>query len=172
MSSDLELAVELVPLVARHSDATLRWMNDPMLMPPLNRLRVITPAEHDAWFAALPARKDLSCFAIETVSPRRHIGNIWLNAIDPEHRKAEVRIMLAPSEQTRGCGSAAITQLCEAAFGRMKLHRLTAFVLGTNPRAARAFEKAGFVAEGTLRDDRWTGSGFVDVRLFARLARR
>src|SRR5437879_4220902 len=132
MSQNPRLAVELVPLAARHRDTTLRWMNDPVLMPTLNRLRITAPAEHEAWFSALPTRRDISCFAIETGSPRRHVGNVWLNAIDPAHRKAEVRIMLAPSEQTRGCGSAAIAQLCEMAFAKMKLHRLTAFVLATN----------------------------------------
>ena len=172
MSAASPVEFELVPLATSHQAATLRWMNDPTLMPALNRLHVITAGEHDRWFASLPQRKDLACFAIETDEPRRHAGNVWLNAIDSVHRKAEVRIMLAPGELGRGLGSGAIARIVLHAYGELGLHRLTACVLATNPRGRRAFEKAGFVHEATLRDDRWTGTSFVDVHLLARLALR
>ena len=42
-------------------------------------------------------------------------------------------------------------------------------VLAINPAARRAFEKAGFAVEGTLRADRWTGAGFVDTHVLGRL---
>jgi RimJ/RimL family protein N-acetyltransferase len=161
---------ELIPLATRHKTATLGWMNDLALMPVLNRLQVITGEEHERWFASLPTRQDLSCFAIEAGTPRRHVGNIWLNAIEPIHRRAEIRIMLAPCELGRGLGSGAIVQLAHHAFRDLGLHRLTAYVLKGNSRGQRAFEKAGFTLEATLREDRWTGKGFVDVLLFARLA--
>ena len=40
------------------------------------------------------------------------------------------------------------------AFEQLGLHRVYAYVLAFNPPARRAFEKAGFALEGTLRDDR------------------
>ncbi len=147
-------------------------MNDPTLMPVLNRLNLITLDEHTRWFASLPARDDLVCYAIEITGPRRHVGNIWLNAIDHVHHRAEVRIMVAPGEHGRGLGPAAITRLAGQAFQELKLHRLFACVLATNVRGRRAFEKAGFTLEAILREDRWTGTGFADVLLFARLAAR
>jgi RimJ/RimL family protein N-acetyltransferase len=171
MSATPASGLVLVPLAARHQQATLDWMNDPALMPTLNRLHLITPEEHDRWFASLPGRRDVSYFAIEAGGSRRHAGNIWLHAIDPVHRKAEVRIMLAPAEAGAGLGTAAILAAADYAFGRLQLHRLTACVIASNQRSRRAFEKAGFVVEGTLREDRWDGKTFVDTLLLARLTR-
>jgi RimJ/RimL family protein N-acetyltransferase len=42
-------------------------------------------------------------------------------------------------------------------------------VLGINPRALRAFEKAGFAVEGVLKEDRWDGDRYCDVYLLGRL---
>jgi RimJ/RimL family protein N-acetyltransferase len=160
----------LVPFESRHRDATLRWMNDLALMPMLNRLRLIAPREHETWFKQLPSRPEVAYFAIEVGVERRHVGNIWLHAIDLLHRKAEVRIVIGEREMRgRGLGSAAIAQLSDRSFGQGGLHRLYAYVLAQNIAARRAFETAGFVVEGKLREDRWTGAGFTDAHLLARL---
>jgi RimJ/RimL family protein N-acetyltransferase len=59
--------------------------------------------------------------------------------------------------------------MCAYAFERLNLHRVYAYVLAINPRARRAFEKAGFALEGTLREDRWAGDAYTDVYLLGRL---
>jgi RimJ/RimL family protein N-acetyltransferase len=69
----------------------------------------------------------------------------------------------------KGAGTEAISRLCDYAFDQLNLHKVYAYVLAINPRARRSFEKAGFVLEGTLREDRWTGEEFTDVYLLARL---
>ncbi len=78
--------------------------------------------------------------------------------------------MLGSGDHGRGLGSAALARAAEHAFHERGLHRLTACVLSSNLRGRRAFEKAGFQLEGVLREDRWTGAGFVDVCFFARIA--
>jgi len=72
----------------------------------------------------------------------------------------------------KGAGTEAISRLCDYAFERLNLHKVYAYVLAINPRARRSFEKAGFVVEGTLREDRWTGESFTDVYLLAKLNHR
>ncbi|HYB52464.1 MAG TPA: GNAT family protein, partial [Thermoanaerobaculia bacterium] len=62
-----------------------------------------------------------------------------------------------------GCGTDALRVLGRIAFGPLKLDKLWADVLATNPRAARAFERAGFSREGLLAGDRVLGGGRVDV---------
>lgn len=161
--------IDLVPLAERHKVETLQWMNDSQMMPMLNRLRKIGPDEHDAWFSHLPARTDLAYFAIEEAQAKRHVGNIWLHAIEPMQH-AEVRIVLSPKVHGRGIGQAALAVLSHKAFDEMRLKRLYAYVLATNPRARRAFENAGFALEKTLTADRWTGDGYVDAWLLARTA--
>jgi RimJ/RimL family protein N-acetyltransferase len=74
-----------------------------------------------------------------------------------------------PSQTTRGIGTEAIDLACSYAFERLNLHRIYAYVLEINPRARRAFEKAGFALEGTLRQDRWFEDRYVDVFVLGRL---
>ena len=165
-----EETISLRPLELRHLDKTREWANDPELMRLLNRAQPISNSEHQQWFASLKKRKDCVYFAIETKAHSIHVGNIWLWNIDLRHRHAELRIVIGNHSDTgKGLGTEAITQLCKYCFEQMNLHRIYAYVLAINPRARRAFEKAGFVLEGTLRDDRWTGDGYTDAYLLGKL---
>jgi RimJ/RimL family protein N-acetyltransferase len=158
--------VALVPFGRQHLAQTLQWTNDPELARLLDRHDTVTAEEHERWFVSLSSREDTIFFAIE--DDARHVGNVWLADISSRHRKAEVRIVLAPDAVNRGCGSRAIELIAAQAFGHMNLHRLYAFVLAFNPRARRAFEKAGFTFEGTLREDRFDGARFVDAVVLGR----
>ena len=164
--------VRLLPLERRHLEKTLEWANDPELMRLLNRTATVSNSEHERWFAALKEQDDRSYFAIETVAGNLHIGNVWLWNIERRHRRAELRVVMDINHAGKGAGSEAISFLCDYAFRELNLHRIYAYVLAINPRARRAFEKAGFILEGTLREDRWTGDAFTDVYLLAKLSRK
>ena len=162
--------VRLVNFGEQHLAATLQWVNDPESMRLLGRAAIVWPEEHRRWFEQLADRADCQYFAVERVDGDVHLGNIWLWGIDRRHRSAEVRVLMGHPEGTdRGLGTDAIGVLADHAFNLMNLHRLYAYVLSINPRAKRAFEKAGFRVEGLLRADRWTGEEYVDVHLLGRL---
>lgn len=163
--------VTLRPFDRRHTERTRAWANDAELARLLDRGRPVCDTEHERWFESIQKRDDCVFFAIENNGDGRHIGNVWLWGIDWRHRKAEVRILIGEAgSQGRGQGSEALSLLARYAFERLNLHKLHAFVLGINPRARRAFEKAGFAVEGVLRDDRWADDRYVDVYLLGRLA--
>nr|WP_315501870.1 GNAT family protein [Actinomyces radicidentis] len=52
----------------------------------------------------------------------------------------------------------------------MGLHRISLEVYAFNPAARRAYEKAGFVAEGRLRDALLYDGEWVDAEVMARVA--
>ena len=162
------ITVRLLPLERRHLEKTLEWANDPELMRLLNRAHTVSREEHEQWFNALQKREDCCYFAIEDVDGA-HLGNVWLWDIDLRHRRAELRIVMGLDRAGKGVGTEAISRLCDYAFEQLNLHKVYAYVLALNPRARRSFEKAGFVLEGTLREDRWSGESFTDVYLLARL---
>jgi RimJ/RimL family protein N-acetyltransferase len=163
-------AVTLRPLERRHLEKTRAWANDPELMRLLDRARPVSEAEHEEWFARIGERADCAYFAIETRDGGAHVGNVWLWDIDARHRRAELRIVIGERAHTgRGAGTEAINALCGYAFGHLNLHRVYAYVLAFNPRARRAFEKAGFILEGTLREDRRADEGYTDVYLLGKL---
>jgi RimJ/RimL family protein N-acetyltransferase len=135
----------------------------------MDRARPVSETEHETWFDAIQQREDCAYFAVEESGA--HVGNVWLWGIDPRHRKAEVRVVVGEAAaRGHGVGARAIELLCSEAFERLRLHRLYAYVLAINPSARRAFERAGFVLEGRLRDDRWSVDGFTDTYLLARVA--
>jgi RimJ/RimL family protein N-acetyltransferase len=163
--------LSLAPFAEQHLSRTLTWTNDPELARLLGRARRVTDEEHQEWFRSQSHRFDTIFFAIEVGPAQTHIGNVWLADIDRRHLKAEVRIVIgAPAPA--GSGSRAIDLIATHAFEAMGLHRLYAYVLAFNPRARRTFEKSGFVLEGTLRDDRFDGTAFVDAFLLGRVASR
>ena len=161
--------VMLGPLDQAYADRTRHWMNDPELAGLLGRARPVTDLEHSRWLAAVGGSADCVFFAILTTAGNAHVGNVWLWNIEARHGKAEVRIVLGGSEHTgKGLGSEALRLIAAYAFEFLNLRKLTAFVLDANPRARRAFEKAGFATEAVLRADRWVGDHYGDVYLLAR----
>jgi RimJ/RimL family protein N-acetyltransferase len=162
--------IALRPLDRRHSERTRGWANDPRLAQFLDRAWPVGDAEHEEWFSSLSKNKDHLYLAIETLESEKHVGNIWLWGIDWRHRKAELRIVIGETDCGRGIGSEAIGLLCSHGFERLNLHKIYAYVLGANPRARCAFEKAGFSIEGTLKEDRWVGDCYSDVYLLANIA--
>lgn len=158
----------LQPFERHHLDATRRWANDAELSRLLDRARPVAELEHEQWFAQLHTATDCLYFAIDVDG--EHIGNVWLWSIDWRHRKAELRIVIGEAaSQGHGLGTLAIRLACDYATSRLNLRKLYAYVLSINPRAKRAFEKAGFNVEGILKQDRWSDDRYIDVYLLARL---
>ena len=90
-----ESSVTLVTLDRVHLARTRGWANDPEIMRLMNRQRLVSESEHEAWFESIRQRDDCAYFAVETSEPAAHVGNVWLWAIEPRHRKAELRIVIA-----------------------------------------------------------------------------
>lgn len=162
--------VRLVPLDRPHLDRTRQWANDPFVMRVMDRQHQVSAEEHEAWFASVVQSDACAYFAIEAGNERAHVGNVWLWDIDRRHRKAELRVVIGDdAARGKGLGAEAIDRLCREGFDRFGLHRIYAYVLSINPAARRAFERAGFALEGTLRDDRWAGDRFLDSYLLGRV---
>jgi len=71
--------------------------------------------------------------------------------------------------QGKGLGTAAVKLLCHYGFADLGLHRIKLQVWETNERAKRAYEKAGFTIEGTMRDAIYIDGKFENVVLMSRL---
>ena len=163
--------VRLVPLGEKHLDATFQWVNDAAMMRLLGRTAPVERHEHQRWFERLQTRTDCRYFAVETIDSGRHVGNVWLWDINAADGKSEVRVLFGDeASRGHGYGSEAIILLAELAFTTLHLHRLYAYVFARNPRAKRAFEKAGFLVEGVLRQERRLENEAIDVYLLARVA--
>ncbi|MGN0517832.1 MAG: GNAT family N-acetyltransferase [Acutalibacteraceae bacterium] len=98
----------------------------------------------------------------------RIVGETVINEINWELRCANFRIGIYHStERGQGLGTWATEVTRDFAFEKLKLHRLELDVFSFNPRAEKAYLKAGFKKEGVLRDAIMDGDKYADDILMA-----
>jgi RimJ/RimL family protein N-acetyltransferase len=113
--------------------------------------------------------KDNLGFAIETLDdPPLLVGNVGLWGARPKDRCATIGIALGREYVGRGYGTDAMRVIVSYGFREMGLHRIQLGVAPFNPAGIRAYEKAGFVEEGRLResvlhDGRWYDEVLMSV---------
>ena len=98
------------------------------------------------------------------------IGDLAILDIDLYNKKAGFRIALhGRSSWNKGYGTEA-TQLALAfVFEDLYLNRLELEVYSHNPRGIKAYEKAGFKQEGTLRQSLYMNHAYSDEILMGML---
>lgn len=93
------------------------------------------------------------------------VGSASLFDSDTLAGHAEAGISLVPEARGRGVGTEAIKQLVQFGFVRRNLRRIHLQAIASNTGAIRAYEKAGFVVEGRLREHAWVRGNYEDIVL-------
>ncbi|PEJ73166.1 GNAT family N-acetyltransferase [Bacillus wiedmannii] len=107
-------------------------------------------------------------FAICLKSTEEMIGELSILDIDEENKRAGFRIsMLSIALTGQGYGTEAITIVLKFVFEQLYLNRLQLEVFSHNLRGIRAYEKVGFVKEGTLRQSLFYNDTFSDEIIMA-----
>lgn len=109
------------------------------------------------------------CFRIE--KDEDIIGQICLKHITWTNRKAEVSLFIRKDMQEKGHGSLALQAIIEYAFKRLNLYRLEAEVIDGNLASLKLVDKAGFTAEGRLREAKFINGEYRDLLRFGLLHR-
>lgn len=106
-------------------------------------------------------------FAIVDNETKQHIGNIKIGNINPNHKNADVGLIIGRKEfWGKGIATEAIRLCADFAFRELKLHRLWAGLYASNKGSAKAFEKAGFSLEGTKREAALLDGQWVDCWIY------
>ena len=128
---------------------------------------VFSKEEVDSFF--LKSIADIDRYFFLIFSPDGGIiGESIINQIDWELRCANFRICLfRAGERGKGIGTWAVENTRDFAFEELKLHRLELDVFSFNPKAEKAYRKAGFQREGILRDAVRVGEQYADDILMA-----
>ncbi len=98
------------------------------------------------------------------------VGRVVLWGIDSHNRLGHLGISLGAEHRGRGYGTDACRVLLRYAFVDRGLHRVQLEVLASNTGAIRAYEKAGFVVDGVLRESGWVRGRFEDEVIMSVLA--
>lgn len=168
MIPEIELrsdTVRLVPLIeADVSTAYVDWLNDPEVTArteiPCGGWTLETTRQYVAEAAAAG---NAMMWAIH-YEDAGHVGNIRLSAINREHSRASIAIIIGEKNYWgRGISRHAIELVRDFAFEHLKLHKVCAGIYETNIASRRTFEKAGFMLEAQLKDHAVENGEFIDV---------
>ncbi len=147
--------------------AFVEWLNDPEVIAGLFVYVPMSMEEEKSWFEGLanrPAEERPLCIEVKTEEGWCMIGNVGLGHIEPANRAAEMGIVIGDKAYwNQGYGSEAMTLLLKYGFETLNLNRMYLRVYETNPRAIRAYEKAGFVHEGRFRQALYADGKYHDV---------
>ena len=108
--------------------------------------------------------KESQNFAIEVDG--LFIGDCGLFNADQRSGTAEVGIGIGDRDYWgRGYGREALTLLVDYGFRMHNFRKLWLNVHGSNERAIRCYRAVGFVDEGRLREQAWSGGRYEDIVL-------
>lgn len=130
----------------------------------------VTDEFEEQWYERVSANPDRYLLAIRTLADDRLIGNCGLFNIDHRNHSAEFGIVIGEKDcWGKGFGTDACRIMLRLAFDEFNLNRVQLHVYAFNPRARRAYEKAGFVYEGTYRQLVYREGQYHDAHVMAAL---
>jgi diamine N-acetyltransferase len=140
----------------------LRFLSDPEVVENLGAPVFPTNMEdEERWYESM-LRKPLHehplaiCIESPDTGTWKLIGNSAFHHIDPIARHAELGLLIGDkNEWNKGYGTEAMQAMQWLGFTELNLNRLYLKVFAENKGGIRAYEKAGFVHEGRLRQERF-----------------
>ena len=142
------------------------WQSDPETMTWWDRVYPPLPADLLAqrFAAAPPPSFSEPSFIVVERSTGRPIGWCGLHHPSPEHRHAELAVLIGDrAHRGRGFGTDAVRTLCRFGFERMNLARITLTVFPGNTGARAVYERLGFAEEGVQRRAMWKRGAWHDL---------
>ena len=122
------------------------------------------------WYGTRNDQPDRLDLAVTDKASGECVGEVVLNQWDPGNESCNFRILIGPRGRDRGLGTEATRLIVGYGFERLGLHRISLEVYAFNPRARRAYEKAGFRAEGVLRESLRYNGEWIDATVMSVLA--
>lgn len=102
-------------------------------------------------------------FLIIDSKTEKPIGYAGLYEIHSTARKAESRILIGEKDfWGRGCGTEVVELVTFYGFDRLNLNRIYLGYTAGNERSGKVYENAGYVYEGTLKEDIYRNSQYYD----------
>lgn len=109
-------------------------------------------------------KKDIYFWAIHIKEIGLHIGNIKIDPIYTENRRAEYGIMMGEKSQwNKGYAKEASLAVINYCFKKLNLLKITLGVIAENKNAVKLYHKLGFEIEGHFKKHTYYNNKFYDV---------
>lgn len=162
--------IVLTPVFSTDANALFEWINDRELVRLHGPYRPVPRDEHEAWMKAAIRDGGVRQLAIRNAGSPTIIGLVQLVDPHPVHKSVELRIRIGrASDRGKGGGREAVELACRHAFGALGMERVFLHVFSDNVSAIRAYEAAGFLAEGRMRRAALIENEWKHVLVMARL---
>jgi RimJ/RimL family protein N-acetyltransferase len=156
--------VYLRPIEENDIDNYVSWLNDWDVRENLSMVLPFNKTRENEWIQGLYKDDKNIVLGIVLKGSDRLIGNIGLHGISMIHRHATLGIFIGDKTcWSKGFGTEAIKLVLKYGFEQLNLHRITLTVFDFNARARKAYEKAGFILEGTYREHLFRNGKYCDV---------
>lgn len=158
--------IRLSELCRDDVDVVVPWFHDYEFLRLLDDdpVRPLSRESHERWYEEAAKAKDAYHFSIRTLDGDTLIGTCSLYDQDRRSHSATFGIGVGDKAYWgRGYGTEATRLTLRAAFYELNYHRVELEVFAYNARAIRAYEKAGFVQEATLREAVYREGAYHDV---------
>jgi RimJ/RimL family protein N-acetyltransferase len=156
----------------------VKWLNDPDVLPGIGIYLPYSMTDEEDWFDSMhkrPASEHNLAIEVKELTSQgeetwKLIGSCGFFNYDQRNASAEFGIMIGvKSYWDKGFGTEAVRLLVRHGFETINLNRIYLRVLETNPRAIRAYEKAGFTHEGRQRQADFKNGRYLDMLVMSML---
>lgn len=150
----------------------VRWFADAEVTRYLRVRAPFSEAAEAKWFEQMVDKQGKSDyhFVICLVEDGRPIGTAGLHALDLENGNAEFGISIGEkAEWNKGYGTETLHAICDFGFGQLRLERIYLEVYAPHAAGQRAYEKAGFRTEGTMRHAHFADGEHMDALVMSLL---
>jgi RimJ/RimL family protein N-acetyltransferase len=164
--------VYLRPAERADVETFVRWFADADVTRYLRIRAPFSQAAEEKWFDQMVEKQGKSDyhFVICLVEDGRAIGTAGLHQLDLENGNAEFGITIGEkAEWNKGYGTETLQAICDFGFGQLRLERIYLEVYAPNQAGQRAYQKAGFVTEGALRNAHFADGVHVDALIMSLL---
>jgi diamine N-acetyltransferase len=155
----------------------VRWLNDTEVKQGIMIFHPFSQAQEENWFEGMikrPAEEQVLGIEVKEPSGKEGIGNwkmigtIGFNDVNWRIRSAEFGIMIGEKNYWgKGYGTEAVRLIIQYGFNTLNLNRIFLRVFEDNHRAIRAYEKAGFILEGRMRQAEFHDGKYLDVLIMS-----
>ncbi len=160
----------LGPVLAGDAPQLFNWCNTVALAHANGAYRPMDEGRFKAWLTDFANDPTRVLFALRDRADLRLMGYLQLTDIQPAARVAELGVLIGdPADQGRGFGQEAVALAVGFCWRDLNLQRLTLRVIGDNPRAIRAYAKAGFEVEGVMRRAAYVDGAHRDITIMGLL---
>ena len=159
--------VVLRPITDADTDNIVRWSNTPSVRDNFIFRQTFTPEMHRNWLKTKVATGEVVQYIIVDKAADTAVGSVYYRDVDHTFNSAEYGIFIGEeSARGKGFGTETARLFTDFGFTALHLHRISLRVLAENTPARRSYAAAGFVEEGTFRED----GVYRDVVFMAKIA--